>query len=97
MQDLSNNRFDPYAGNCNALNDDSFWAEQESYHSKEVLVLATHSAFPEYPPCPQQEIPHFKDVFGADDDIFASVTVRDFDGTNGDEIDLEVRGPSNEP
>jgi murein DD-endopeptidase MepM/ murein hydrolase activator NlpD len=96
VQDLSNNLFDPYAGNCNALNDDSFWAEQELYFNKEVLALATHSAAPEYPPCPQQEVPHFKDVFETDDDIFASVTVRDFDGTDGDEIGLEVRGPSNE-
>ena len=96
VQDLSNNLFDPYAGNCNALNDDSFWAEQEPYHSKEVLALSTHSAVPEYPPCPQQEIPHFNDVFGIDDDIVLSVTVRDFDGAGGDEIDLEVRDPSNE-
>jgi len=35
-------------------------------------------------------------VFETDDDIFASVTVRDFDGTDGDEIGLEVRGPSTE-
>ena len=96
VQDLSNNLFDPYAGNCNALNDDSFWAEQEPYYNKEVLAVATHSAFPEYPPCPQQEVPNFKDVFGDDDIIFASVTVRDFDGMNGDEIVLDVRSPSNE-
>ena len=96
VQDLSNNLFDPYAGNCNALNDDSFWAGQEPYHNKEILALASHSAAPEYPPCPQSEVPHFKDVFETDDEIYVSVTVRDFDGTIGDEIILEVRGPSNE-
>ena len=96
VQDFANNLFDPYAGNCNALNNESFWIDQEAYHEKGVVDVATHSALPEYPPCPQQEVPHFNDVFGPSDDIFASVTVRDFDGTNGDEIDVEVRGPSGE-
>jgi hypothetical protein len=94
VQDLANNLFDPYAGTCNELNNDSFWAEQEPYYKKEISSLETHSAFPEYPPCPQQEVPHFTNVFAPDDMIFASVTVRDFEGT--DSIDVKIRNPSNE-
>jgi murein DD-endopeptidase MepM/ murein hydrolase activator NlpD len=96
VQDFSNDLVDPYAGNCNALNNESFWVDQEAYHEKMILDVATHIAPPEYPPCPQQEVPHFSDLFGPNDDIFASVTVRDFEGTNGDQIDVEVRGPSGE-
>jgi hypothetical protein len=92
VQDIFNNLFDPYAGNCNALYNESFWAEQESYHEKGIMSVDTHSAAPEYPPCPQQEVPHFNNVFGPEDDIFVSVTARDFEGT--DEIVLELRNPS---
>jgi len=93
VQDTSNNRFDPYAGNCNVLNNDSLWADQESYHEKKILSLDTHSAQPEYPPCPQQEVPHFSNVFAPEDAVYPSVTVRDFEGT--DEIQVELRDPSN--
>jgi len=41
VRDVSNNRFDPYAGSCNVLNSESFWAEQESYHEKRILSLDT--------------------------------------------------------
>ena len=93
VQDTSNNRFDPYAGSCNDLNNDSLWADQESYHEKRILSLDTHSAQPEYPPCPQQEVPHFSNVFTPEDAVYPSVTVRDFEGT--DEIQVELRDPSN--
>ena len=93
VQDLSNNLFDPYAGNCNTLNDDSFWAEQEAYHEKRILSLDTHSAQPEYPPCPQSEVPHFSNLYEPEDAVYPSVTVRDFEGT--DEIQVELRDPSN--
>jgi murein DD-endopeptidase MepM/ murein hydrolase activator NlpD len=92
VQDTFNNLYDPYAGACNALNVDSFWEEQESYHEKEVLSVSTHSALPEYPPCPQQEVPHYQDVFSPDDDIYLSVNMRDFEGT--DSVDLVVRDSS---
>jgi len=93
VRDVSNNRFDPYAGSCNVLNSESFWAEQESYHEKRILSLDTHSAQPEYPPCPQPEVPHLSTVFAPEDAVFPSVTVRDFEGT--DEIQVELRDPSN--
>ena len=93
VQDIFNNRYDPYAGSCNTLNSDSLWTDQESYHEKKILSLDTHSAQPEYPPCPQPEVPHFSNVFGPEDAVFLSVTVRDFEGT--DEIRVELRDPSN--
>lgn len=91
VQDLSNNLFDPYAGTCNALNNESLWENQEDYKEQQILALASHSASPEFPPCPQLEIPHLDDVFAVQDTIFVSVTVRDFDNT--DEIVVQVLDP----
>jgi len=88
VQDLSNKLFDPYAGTCNLLNNESLWEDQEEYREQEILTLATHSAAPEVPPCPQLEIPHFKDVFAASETVFASITVRDI--VESDEIFIEV-------
>jgi hypothetical protein len=96
VQDRFDNLLDPYAGECNALNPESFWAEQEAYREMRVLDVSTHSALPEYPPCPQVEVPHFQNIFETGDDIFASFTIRDFDGTEGDEVGLELRGPSDQ-
>jgi hypothetical protein len=92
VQDRFDNLFDPYAGACNGLNTESLWEHQEDYKQQDILSLATHSASPEYPPCPQQEVPHFKNVFTLQDMVFAAVTVRDFDET--DEIMVTVRDPS---
>ncbi len=94
VQDTSNNLYDPYAGACNALNDDSLWVDQESYLEKGLVAVGTHSTFPEYPPCPQQEVPHFRDVFAPEDAIFPSVTVRDFEAT--DVIEVVMRDPSDQ-
>jgi murein DD-endopeptidase MepM/ murein hydrolase activator NlpD len=92
VQDLSNNLFDPYAGTCNELNAESLWEDQEDYKEQTILAAETHSAAPEYPPCPEQEKPNLKDVFAAADTVFASATVRDFDNT--DEFGVEVLDPS---
>jgi len=91
VQDRFNDLFDPYAGECNSLNNDSLWENQEDYKVQQILSVATHSAFPEFPPCPQQEVPHFKDVFSLQDIIFTSVTLRDIDET--DEVEVTVRNP----
>jgi len=94
VQDSAFQLLDPYAGDCNLLNAESKWAEQESYREKHIMDVATHSTFPEYPPCPQLEVPNFKDVFGTEDALFGSVTVRDFEDT--DVIDVEILLPSGE-
>jgi hypothetical protein len=88
VQDMSNNLFDPYAGACNTLNNESLWEDQEDYREQEILTLATHSAAPEVPPCPQPEIPHFEDVFAASEMVFVSVAVRDI--AESEEVFIEV-------
>ena len=91
VQDRFNNLYDPYAGSCNSLNSESYWKEQEPYFAKGVVSADTHSAPPEFPPCPQTENPNFSNTFSGQDFIHASVTVRDFEG--GDVIEVAVRDP----
>jgi len=92
VQDRFGNLFDPYAGTCNELNNETLWEEQEEYKEQMILAALTHSAFPEVPACPKPEVPHLSDVFASQDTIFVSATVRDFDET--DEIGVEVLDPS---
>lgn len=92
VQNRFNTLFDPYAGECNALNNESYWNDQEPYLVKGIASVDTHSASPEYPPCPQTEVPYFSDEFASQDTIYASVTVRDFDSE--DVIDVELRNPA---
>ncbi len=92
--DSAGDLIEPHAGACNDLNPDSWWGEQEDYHVKTINAVRTHSAFPETPPCPQLEVPHFADEFDAADTIFMSAFVRDI--VMGDVIDFEVRGPSDQ-
>lgn len=50
VQNRFNNLFDPYAGECNALNDESYWNDQEPYLVKGIESVDTHSASPPAPP-----------------------------------------------
>jgi hypothetical protein len=92
LQDFTNRLIDPYAGSCNLTTDDSRWEDQENYYEKGIVTVSTHSASPEYPPCPQQEVPHFSNVFSTTDPLFLAVTVRDFEDV--DSIDVELLSPS---
>lgn len=47
---------------------------------------------PEYPPCPQLEVPHFKNESAPTDSIFLSVAVRDFEDVNS--IDMQLVAPN---
>jgi murein DD-endopeptidase MepM/ murein hydrolase activator NlpD len=89
------NLIEPCAGPCNYMNSEGWWAEQEDYYVKTINAVATHDAFPEYPPCPQEEIPHFQNEFMLGDTVFMTVSVRDFTGE--DEIGFRLAGPDLRP
>jgi murein DD-endopeptidase MepM/ murein hydrolase activator NlpD len=94
VQDSAGNLLDPNLGDCNALNSEGLWANQEPYVNKTLNALATHDAAPENPPCPQVEVPHFEDQFMPGDTVFFSAFARDFTGE--DTIALEIRDPMNQ-
>lgn len=82
---------EPHAGACNELNDDSWWENQEAYYAPELNYIATHSAAPEFPPCPGVEKPRLKDNFAPGETAFFSVFFRD--ALMGEPADLRILGP----
>ena len=68
---------DPFAGTCNLLNSESWWEEQPGYYNSALNSIATHDQAPEYPPCPETEVPHYSDSFMAGDTVFLAAYYRD--------------------
>ena len=68
---------DPFAGSCNDLNVESWWEEQPDYYNPALNAIATHSAIPESPACPETELPHYSDSFTAGDTVYFAVYYRD--------------------
>ncbi|WP_310992992.1 peptidoglycan DD-metalloendopeptidase family protein [Aequorivita marina] len=42
--DANGDRIDPYAGPCNSMNTETWWAEQPDYFIPEILTLSTHNS-----------------------------------------------------
>lgn len=70
---------EPYAGICNAQANgmSSWWLNQRRYRDYHLIDLATHSAAPTSPPCPQPEDPNYKRLFGAGDTVRVGAFFRD--------------------
>lgn len=82
---------DPWAGQCNAINDTGWWVDQPDYHTPAILSVATHRRPPEFPPCPQTERPHYADSFSAGDRVILSVAARDL--LTGGRVEVDVLAP----
>ncbi|MCF8354773.1 MAG: peptidoglycan DD-metalloendopeptidase family protein [Melioribacteraceae bacterium] len=68
---------DPWSGLSNPTITESWWIDQPLYYDSKVNKLATHSAWPEFPACPQQEIPHFSDEFDPGDSLYLASYYQD--------------------
>jgi len=79
------------SGACNGLVGGSRWADQRGYFDPAINAVRTHSAPPEFPPCPQQEIPHFQDRFDRGDTVHFGIYHRDL--LFGQDVDYSVRRP----
>ncbi len=77
VYDSGGGLIEPHAGACNSLNSDSWWESQENYFVPSLSFVATHSAVPDFPPCPGVEQPNFKDNFGPGETAFFSAFFRD--------------------
>jgi hypothetical protein len=58
-----NEVIDPWAGPCNLSTPTSWWASQRPYDDSAINALRTHDQPPEFPPCPQPEVPHERTAF----------------------------------
>jgi len=46
VYDANDNLIYPYGGNCNSINTQSWWADQENYYEPTVNTILTHNAAP---------------------------------------------------
>lgn len=54
---------DPYEGSCNGTTSESWWNLQPEYYDSALNEVATHSAPPVFPDCPEPEEPNYRDRF----------------------------------
>lgn len=83
---------DPWSGQCNDINTDTWWRTQPEYYEPGIMAVSTHSGSPSNPPCPQTENPRYADAFDSGDTVFVSFTIRDL--LLNDTVDIEVRMPN---
>lgn len=84
---------DPYAGDCNSMNSDSWWQEQKPYLNPKINAVLTHTNIPIYPDCPQQETTYESNDFDAKDLIHFGIFLRD--QVAGSSINLRIIRPDN--
>ncbi|HZV70277.1 MAG TPA: M23 family metallopeptidase [Saprospiraceae bacterium] len=61
---------DPYAGDCNLWNTDSWWVEQRPYIDPAINKIQTHFAPPDMLPCPEEDDINASDEFQAGDLVY---------------------------
>jgi len=67
---------DPWEGPCNP-GVSSWWVSQRPYYDPAINKLATHSAPPILPACPQPETPNLQDAFAAGDTVYFAAYYHD--------------------
>jgi len=77
VYDAESNLIDPYAGDCNDLNADSWWEIQPENRAPQLNVLLTHDAVPEQG-CPEiNEDPHMQNDFYPGDVLYTAFYFHD--------------------
>ena len=92
LYDGNGTLIDPYAGNCNTINTNSWWEIQKPYTNPNVNTVLTHSAPPQFPGCPNTEIPNTATKFGYNETIYLATYLRD--QYNGSTMNLSVKAPN---
>ncbi len=93
VYDDANQLVDPYFGDCNTMNPDTWWLEQRPYIDPFINEISTHSALPVTSDCPEGEETNFQNIFYEGDTPFWVVFASNIpSGTN---IDLTWRTPDN--
>lgn len=72
VYDGNNNLIDPYSGNCNGLNNDSWWNNQPDYTDSKINALLTHYDAP-LQGCPDtNENPRMRNTFYSGEIIYTA-------------------------
>ena len=83
---------DPWDGACNNIGGEPWWEDQPPALLPSIMDVATHSAQPTNPPCPQSEEPNFKSTFMPGDPITFSAVLHDIPAN--ETADIVVRQPN---
>ena len=68
---------EPFTGECNRFNEDTWWEDQQDYREPKLNLLHTHDAVPEHG-CPTvNEDPHFQNEFYPGDRIYTAFYYKD--------------------
>lgn len=93
VYDASGNLIDPYAGTCNLLNSDSWWAAQPAYREPTLSAALTHDA-PPVLGCPaSNEHPNFQNNFAPGETVYTAFYYQD--QLSGTVSDMKIRQPDN--
>ncbi|MEM5565573.1 peptidoglycan DD-metalloendopeptidase family protein [Psychroserpens sp. AS72] len=84
---------DPYAGNCNNMNPDSWWESQRAYNNPGINAVLTHTADPIFPTCPTTEITNESNQFNINQTIHFAVYLKD--QVTGTSVNLRLIKPDN--
>lgn len=79
VMDSANNLIDPYQGNCNGFNPDSWWQSQPAYNIPSVNHICTKSTEVNWYNCPDPEITFEKDTFNIGDSLWLWLYTRDME------------------
>lgn len=77
VYDTDGKLIDPYAGPCNSLNAESWWAAQRPYYDSAINALITHTAPPDFPSCPGTETINASDTFVPGTNAYFAAYYRD--------------------
>ncbi len=91
VYDKNSKLIDPFSGDCNDLNDDSWWASQKDYRVPTLNALLTHSAEPDHRKCKYQEKPYLSNQFSPGKTVYVGAYFSDY--LWGDESNYRMKRP----
>lgn len=75
--DGDGNLIEPYAGACNGMNDNTWWADQRAYYDSALNAVTTGSAPVQFQTCPTAAIPNTRRVFAGGEQVYLTTYYRD--------------------
>lgn len=92
IRDSESNVIDPYQGNCNSMNTQSWWQQQEAYYVPRINRISTHSTSANDTTCPVVENTYEKTNFDTGDPMVLKLYYRDI--KPGDVTAIKITSPT---
>lgn len=92
VYDANGNLIDPYQGDCNILNNETWWEDQKPYIQPSINAVFTHSEVFNFNDCPEQETLNLSNEFEPNDQAVFSVFLTD--QTTDTSVHLEIIKPN---